>query len=280
MMRQIVIYLFVLGLSIGFGFQTETAYARVSLTDLQNQINELQAQIQAMQPGPEGPQGPAGPQGPPGPDGAQGEPGPPGEQGPQGAAAFIGFSCPDGQYVTGFDLNGELICQSSTPEVPDGCSSMASFGVEVAPDLWICAFNNSTGKTWPQTYGVCNEAEGFYLATVGPMTRRGLPTDAEISAALSAAAANGHDYITTGHPARSCSWDSVATNYEGCNGLGYIYTGNVSGSYANWQALTDGNVSDYRSWPSANATGAHSLASLCMNASNDLVSYYFDHRWR
>ena len=69
--RQIVISLCLIGLSIGFGFQTETAYARVSLTDLQNQINDLQDQINNIQltPGPQGPQGEIGPQGPPGESG-------------------------------------------------------------------------------------------------------------------------------------------------------------------------------------------------------------------
>jgi len=41
-MRQVVISVFVVGLAIGFGWQADTAYARISLTDLQNQIGELQ----------------------------------------------------------------------------------------------------------------------------------------------------------------------------------------------------------------------------------------------
>jgi len=162
----------------------------------------------------------------------------------------------------------------------DGCSALAAWSHEIAPDLWLCAYNNQTGKTWQQTYDVCNEAAGFYLASVGPMTRRGLPSDAAIGAAMTAAAANGHDYITSGQPARSCSWDSVWTNYESCNGLGYVNTGEVTGAGSNWQALTDGNDLDYRNWPAANATGAHPLASLCMNAEADPLSYVFDHRWR
>ncbi|MCP4247453.1 MAG: hypothetical protein GY778_10435 [bacterium] len=162
-----------------------------------------------------------------------------------------------------------------------GCSVMASWTHQMAPDLWLCAFNNSTGKNWPQTWGVCNEAAGFSLASVTPMTRRGLPTDPQILAATSAAAGNGHDYVTTGHPARSCGWDSVATPYEGCNGLGYFSTSfDTTSAGPNWQALTDGNDADFRSWPSANTTGAHPLASFCMNASGDPMAYVFDHRWR
>ena len=53
------------------------------------------------------------------------------------------------------------------------------------------------------------------------MTRRGLPTDVQIDAAMSAAAANGHSYVTSGHPARSCDW--TGSDYESCNGLGYVY---------------------------------------------------------
>ena len=72
----------------------------------------------------------------------------------------------------------------------------------------------------------------------------------------------------------------MATNYESCNGLGYVRTTELSGTGSNWLALTDGNTADYRSWPSANDTGAHPLASLCLNASGDPASYIFDHRWR
>ena len=48
-LRQIVIYLFVIGMAVGFGWQADTAYARVSLTDLQNQINDLQGQVDALE---------------------------------------------------------------------------------------------------------------------------------------------------------------------------------------------------------------------------------------
>lgn len=222
--------------------------------------------------GPKGDTGDAGPQGFTGDTGSQGE------QGPSGSVAFAGLSCPAGQSVTGFDLAGGLICSSLVINA-SGCSDTASFSVELSSDIWICSYNNLKNKTWSETYSVCNEAAGFYLATVGPMTRRGLPTDAEISTAFNAALANGHDYVTTGQPARSCSWDSSVTNYENCNGLGYVGLREL-GTGSNWQALTDGNTADYRSWPSANTTGAHPLASMCMNASDDATSYVFDHRWR
>lgn len=188
------------------------------------------------------------------------------------ANGTAGEQCDDGNVTPGDGCNNACLAES-------GCSGLASFSAQIAPDLWICAFNNMTGKTWPQTYGVCNEATGFYLPTVASMTRRGLPTSAQISTAMSAAVANGHDYITSGHPARSCSWDSALTSYESCNGLGYVHTAEVSNG-ANWLALTDGNDADYRNWPAANTTGAHPLASLCLNATGDPVAYVFDHRWR
>lgn len=209
-------------------------------------------------------------------DGAQGPAGP---QGIPGNLALANQSCSAGSYLYGFGPNGELLCRSLTAS-SGGCSDIATFTFEVAPDLWICAFNNLTLKTWPQTYGVCNEDGGFHLATVGPMTRRGLPTNAQISAGLTAAAANNHDFITTGHPTRSARWDSMVTSYETTNGLGYIGIGELTGAGGGWQSLTDGNAADLRSWPSANHTGAHRLASLCMNASSDPMSVVFDHRWR
>jgi hypothetical protein len=68
--------------------------------------------------GPQGPQGAVGPQGPAGAKGDPGAPGPKGDtgdtgpQGPPGAAAFAGQSCPQGQYVSGFDGAGGLVCQA------------------------------------------------------------------------------------------------------------------------------------------------------------------------
>lgn len=185
-----------------------------------------------------------------------------------------GEQCDDSNNMDGDGCSASCLAES-------GCSALASFSVMMTPDIWICAFNNQSGKTWPETYGVCNEAAGFYLASVGPMTRRGVPDDASIAAAMAAANANSHDFITTGHPARACTWDSTMPSYESCNGLGYLNTtGDASGTGPNWVDLTDGNENDLRNWHSANTTGAHNLASMCMNASNDPMSVVFDHRWR
>ncbi|MFQ5968255.1 MAG: MopE-related protein [Acidimicrobiia bacterium] len=53
-----------------------------------------------------GPEGPAGPPGADGQDGAQGPPGPPGPAG----GDLADQSCPAGQFVSGFDANGDIIC--------------------------------------------------------------------------------------------------------------------------------------------------------------------------
>ncbi len=88
--------------------------------------------------GPRGPQGPQGEQGPPGADGAQGLPGPQGPagadgaqgpagpqgpagadgaQGPPGPNNAVGTQCTEGEFVSGFDANGYIICSSSSVPV-------------------------------------------------------------------------------------------------------------------------------------------------------------------
>ena len=72
------------------------------------------------EPGPDGPQGPQGPQGVQGQPGPQGPPGPEGPQGPQGPPgnlALAGQTCPQGQFVTGFDTSGNIVCQWATSAI-------------------------------------------------------------------------------------------------------------------------------------------------------------------
>lgn len=71
--------------------------------------------------GPIGPTGPQGPAGPPGADGAAGPAGPPGPPGPpgkggkgKGSGIPLPQSCPAGQFVTGFDASGNIICDTPT----------------------------------------------------------------------------------------------------------------------------------------------------------------------
>jgi hypothetical protein len=61
-------------------------------------------------PGNPGPTGPQGVQGPIGLPGIQGPAGPQGEQGLPGNLALAGKTCSTGQYVSGFDSKGDLVC--------------------------------------------------------------------------------------------------------------------------------------------------------------------------
>jgi hypothetical protein len=63
--------------------------------------------------GPEGPEGPAGPEGPEGPEGPQGPPG----------ISVAGQRCPAGQFVVGFEADGDLICEA----VGDGGGETTTF---------------------------------------------------------------------------------------------------------------------------------------------------------
>jgi hypothetical protein len=104
-----------------------------------------QVQITWSETGPVGPQGPAGPtgpqgakgdtgatgaQGPAGPTGAQGPAGP---QGPAGTNVAAGKSCPSGDYVSGFDSSGNLICQPLTPTPACPANSTLTFSVTSSP---------------------------------------------------------------------------------------------------------------------------------------------------
>jgi len=50
---------------------------------------------------------------------------------------------------------------------------------------------------------------------------------------------------------------------------------------SNWQALTDGNEADRRSWPAANSVNVHMLPSLCASL-GDIpgVTLWGEHIWR
>ena len=85
-------------------------------------------------PGLQGPPGPSGSQGDPGPQGLQGIPGPTGAQGVQGLSGptgppgstplllMVGQNCPTGEFLTGFDAVGNILCgvppDSTAPPAP------------------------------------------------------------------------------------------------------------------------------------------------------------------
>ncbi len=103
LVRNVVVGVVFYGLCTALCFGPHIASARTSLTDLQNRIqNEeaqraaadtnLQEQIDNIEftPGPPGPAGPSGLPGPQGPAGAQGPQGEPGDQGPPGPQGVQG----------------------------------------------------------------------------------------------------------------------------------------------------------------------------------------------
>ncbi|MBW1744479.1 MAG: hypothetical protein JRJ47_13785 [Deltaproteobacteria bacterium] len=53
--------------------------------------------------------------------GPQGPPGPQGEKGDIPVPAFVGQDCPEGEYILGFDDNGNIICSDNEPD----CSGTA-----------------------------------------------------------------------------------------------------------------------------------------------------------
>ncbi len=188
-----------------------------------------------------------------------------------------GEECDDGGNVAGDGCDASCMIEGG------GCAPGTLDQIEIASDLWLCGLDRvAGGNTWPQTYGVCNEAGGFHLPSVGSMTLRGLPTAGEASPAMSTANSLTYGYVITGHPARSCTWNSSAPSYEDCNGLGYISTDELDpASGGNWLAPTDGNTADLRDWPAANTTDAgHKLISLCQYATPANGYVVYDHRWR
>ncbi|TWP37002.1 collagen-like protein [Leekyejoonella antrihumi] len=76
--------------------------------------------------------GPAGPTGPKGETGATGPAGPAGPQGPAGVNASAGTSCPSGDYVSGFDTAGKLLC-TALPVAACPANSVLTFSATSAP---------------------------------------------------------------------------------------------------------------------------------------------------
>jgi hypothetical protein len=77
--------------------------------------------------------------------GAVGPPGPIGPQGPPGNSSLANQFCPSGEFVVGFDVNGNIVCSSPTPTPPQ----------TTCPNhLFTFSMTSSTGSTfsgasWP-----------------------------------------------------------------------------------------------------------------------------------
>ena len=100
--------------------------------------------------GPVGPEGPTGPKGEPGPEGATGPRGDPGAQGSTGPKGELGPSgpagesrladqkCPNGEFVSGFDALGGVIC------TPSGTSAEQMSDPVSVEEVFADIFANAT----------------------------------------------------------------------------------------------------------------------------------------
>lgn len=184
--------------------------------------------------------------------------------------------CAVGETETAPTPTSDRICTSTS-----GCSSFSIHSFRINDRLWLCSDGATTPKNWDRVSRVCNQAGGFRLPTVGPMTQRGRPDNTAWRAAASQMQGLGHDYFITGHPTRGASWGQWTSGWMGINGLGYIDAGELS-TGSNWMALTDGNNNDLRAWPAANSPDAgHRLATLCANLADIPGVYVFANNiWR
>jgi hypothetical protein len=126
-----------------------------------------------------GPTGATGATGSPGPAGATGSPGPagatgsPGPTGPAGTNVAAGQSCPAGEFVTGFDETGNIICAvtpSLVVETTTGCGTGESCfeisGYGLAPEAPVNVYIGSAGTTTGFTCNGAVAADGTF--TAGP----------------------------------------------------------------------------------------------------------------
>lgn len=99
-------------------YMKQTGILRVVDAEAGKACLSFETPISWNQTGPKGDPGPAGPEGPAGPQGPVGLQGPAGPRGEPGNLALAGTTCPQGEFVTGFDSSGNLVC--STLEGDDG----------------------------------------------------------------------------------------------------------------------------------------------------------------
>ena len=157
---------------IGVGFTLLAQQAKID--DLQNQIKNIQ-----LIPGPQGERGPAGTEGAPGPRGVPGS---------AESEMCLDCKCPSGQYLTGFDANGGLICTRSissaiqvTPSVTQDTSDsyIITYATQITPpatqtiscetlvssgDMYFCNVACPSGEVQPSSIWINGQPDKFVSA--------------------------------------------------------------------------------------------------------------------
>ncbi|HET8591072.1 MAG TPA: hypothetical protein VFM01_15650, partial [Nakamurella sp.] len=113
--------------------------------------------------GPKGDTGAVGPQGPKGDTGAVGPQGPKGDTGPQGPSgvdALAGQACQDGDYVSGFDDSGTIICKPLNP--PQACPAGAVL------DFQVVSHSDGLFEAWPGGTQTITAAPGCSVTVQRP----------------------------------------------------------------------------------------------------------------
>jgi len=154
-------------------------------------------------------------------------------------------------------LTSDRVCVAKS-----GCNPDAQYSYQVTEKLWVCMMNNDVVKSWDAIATACNLNGGYRLSSVRVMSHFGQPTEAQWTPAQAYMRQQGSLYFITGQAVRSCSWDDYKTDYT-CNGLGYI-SAQSSFDQRNWDAATDGNYQEKRSWPNALYTNyGATMPSVC-----------------
>ncbi len=114
--------------------------------------------------GAQGNKGQPGSQGNPGPQGLQGIPGPIGPQGPPGATPLllmVGQNCPTGEFLTGFDALGNILCgapPASTDPSPPTAINDVDPGDVIITEIMInpSAVTDANGE-WFELFNILSE---------------------------------------------------------------------------------------------------------------------------
>jgi len=230
MLKPIVVLVFVFGLFNGLVLSADTAYARVSLSQLQADIEALQNDVVALQ------------------NQIDIE--------KNRIDGHFGQSCPSGKAVTGIDGSGLIICESYSSAVA-GCGDAAEFGMEITPGLWACV-NNVNITTYNENFSMC--AENSTPATYNLVNALGLrkPTTAEHNAFFSwykgLATSGDTNYIRTGQKRRGgCTLEA--------HGDLYVYNMSVDDNGGSWGDLFNGGSSCNNRTNAANNMN-HKLAGV------------------